>query len=42
MGKDYDELAAEHERLRARREELRDGLKRLIGHTRALMTEFRP
>jgi FtsZ-binding cell division protein ZapB len=42
LGKDYDELAAENERLRSHRDQAREGLKRLLGHTRALMSEFRP
>lgn len=40
--KEYDELLTENERLRTHREELRAGLKRIVGHTRALLSEHRP
>lgn len=41
IGEEYDDLAADNDRLRSHREQLRAGLKRIVGHTRALLSEHK-
>jgi len=41
MAEDYDQIEVELKQLQARRNDLQDGLQRILSHTKALANEYR-